>query len=177
MFILVGCPFHHAQEDAAMAMANIRQQAATKETSPRDEAIPRPAEGRCHVLPDGRRGSVLHGRLGSSQCADQGRERRADLRADQLRSAVVLEPAGHERHLQQVFLRRSGHGRARIQRAAAGAPRGPHDCRLGHGGRLLRLARRTASGSIASWPGCACISTGRSIRPCGSTWACITSTA
>ena len=50
---------------------------------------------------------------------DQGRERRADLRADQLRSAVVLEPAGDERHLQQILLRRSRHARARIQRASS----------------------------------------------------------
>ena len=77
----------------------------------------------------------------------------------------------------KYFYGEVGTPRARVQRAAAGAPRGPHDRRLGPRGRLLRHRRRTASGSIASWPGCACISTGRSIRPCGSTWACITSTA
>ena len=108
----------------------------------RGEAIPRPAQSRCHVLPDRRRRPVRHRRLGSSQCADQGRERRADLRADQLRSAVVLEPAGHERHLQQVLLRRSRHARARVQRPAARPPRRPHDRRLGPRRRLLRHARR-----------------------------------
>ena len=56
-------------------------------------------------------------------------------------------------------------------------PRRPHDRRLGPRRRLLRQRRTTASASIASWPGSACISTARSIRPSGSTSACITSTA
>ena len=50
-------------------------------------------------------------------------------------------------------------------------------CRLGNRGRLLRHAPTTASDSIAICPGSACISTGRSIRPSGSTSACSISTA
>ena len=48
---------------------------------------------------------------------DQGRERRADLRADRLRNPAGLEPAGHERRRQQVFLRR-GRTRPSARRAS-----------------------------------------------------------
>ena len=162
-------------------MATVNMQAARPVKTASQNPLAKRFHGRLKVdadlLSDRRRRSLLDRRLGSPQRADQRRERRADLRADQLRSAVVLEPVGHERHLQQVLLRRGRHARARKQRQAARPPRLPHDRRLGPRRRLLRHAQPTASDSTASWPGSACISTARSIRPSGSTSACTTSTA
>ena len=66
---------------------------------------------------------------------------------------------------------------ARKGRPPTGPSRLPHDRRLGHRATAISPPRPTASGSIANWPGSACTSTPRSIRPSGSTWACITSTA
>ena len=66
---------------------------------------------------------VRPGRVGAPHGGDQGRERRADLRADRLRDPRVLEPAGHERRRQQVLLRRDRHARARDAASASSIDR------------------------------------------------------
>ena len=81
---------------------------------------------------------------------DQGRERRSAVRADQLRSPIVLEPVGHQRRLQQILLRRNRHGRARVQRPPADPSRHPHDRRLGPATTATSPAPKMASGSIAT---------------------------
>ena len=85
---------------------------------------------------------VRPGRVGAADGGDQGRAGPHHLRADQLRSPLVLEPAGHQRRRQQVLLRRDQYARARDQRAPTDRPRDPDDRRLGPRGRLLRHRRR-----------------------------------
>ena len=76
-----------------------------------------------------------------------------------------LDAARHQRRRQQVLLRRARHARTRDERPAGDPPRRPHDRRLGHRRTATSPAAKTARTSTASWPGCACISTARSIRP------------
>ena len=105
------------------------------------ELAGRPAR-RADLLPRGRRRPLRHGRMGPPHGGDQGRERRRAVRAEGVRGPGLVEPTGHHRRGQQVFLRRGRHARARNQRAAAHPPRRPDAGRLGHRRRLFRLGRR-----------------------------------
>ncbi len=58
------------------------------------------------------------------------------------RNSGHLEPIGHERRGQQIFLRRGQHARTRNQRSPVDSPGQPHDRQLGNPRRLFRHAGR-----------------------------------
>ena len=115
--------------------------------------------------------------VGSPLRRHQGRERRSALRADQLRSPVVLErsspPTSSAASTSTAKSARPSASTASASSSTASPARSP----TGAWKTATSPRPRTASGSTATSPGSACTSTARSTRPSGSTSACTTSTA